>query len=243
MSEALSPGVDVQASRPRTEVSLTRVGVRGIEKVIKVNGPRGHATDGGSARRAPGRRRRLLLRGAGVLRRPQPAPGRRPHVALRGGGQRRHRRGGARRDPARRGARRPYRGPRSRAAGGPARRGDDRRPLSRDGRDPGLGPSHSGDLHAVWNGGRLRARHPHPDRRRGPGDDRLPLRPGAGQRAALASGWPPKASPTTRSSVCSRPFRWPPTTSAASARFTSAGRRGSSSTWTPATSCTSSSSR
>jgi GTP cyclohydrolase I/GTP cyclohydrolase-4 len=40
--EVLSPGVitdvDVQASRPRTEVSLTRVGVRGIEKVIKVNG-------------------------------------------------------------------------------------------------------------------------------------------------------------------------------------------------------------
>ena len=43
-------------------------------------------------------------------------------------------------------------------------------------RDPGLGPSHSGDLHAAWNGGRLRARHPYPHRRRGPGDDRLPLR-------------------------------------------------------------------
>ena len=39
-SELLSPGVDVQASRPRTEVSLTRVGVRGVEKVIKVNGGR-----------------------------------------------------------------------------------------------------------------------------------------------------------------------------------------------------------
>ena len=34
----LSPVTDVQASRPRTEVSLTRVGVRGIEKVIRVNG-------------------------------------------------------------------------------------------------------------------------------------------------------------------------------------------------------------
>jgi GTP cyclohydrolase IV len=32
---------DVQASRPRTEVSLTRVGVRGIEKVIRVNGAPG----------------------------------------------------------------------------------------------------------------------------------------------------------------------------------------------------------
>src|SRR5687767_6383826 len=29
---------DVQASRPETEVSLTRVGVRGVEKVIRVNG-------------------------------------------------------------------------------------------------------------------------------------------------------------------------------------------------------------
>jgi len=39
-SEILSPSVDVQASRPRTEVSLTRVGVRGIQKVITVNGRR-----------------------------------------------------------------------------------------------------------------------------------------------------------------------------------------------------------
>ncbi|HSF04053.1 MAG TPA: GTP cyclohydrolase, FolE2/MptA family, partial [Solirubrobacterales bacterium] len=38
-SEVLSP-VDVQASRPRTQVSLTRVGVRGVEKVIRVNGGR-----------------------------------------------------------------------------------------------------------------------------------------------------------------------------------------------------------
>jgi GTP cyclohydrolase-4 len=34
------PVADVQASRPRTEVSLTRVGVRGIEKVIRVGGHR-----------------------------------------------------------------------------------------------------------------------------------------------------------------------------------------------------------
>jgi GTP cyclohydrolase-4 len=37
---------DVQASRPRTEVSLTRVGVRGIEKVIRVGG---HRDDGADA--------------------------------------------------------------------------------------------------------------------------------------------------------------------------------------------------
>ena len=37
---------DVQASRPRTEVSLTRVGVRGIEKVIRVGGHRAASGDG-----------------------------------------------------------------------------------------------------------------------------------------------------------------------------------------------------
>ena len=39
------PVADVQASRPRTEVSLTRVGVRGIEKVIRVGGHRGDGAD------------------------------------------------------------------------------------------------------------------------------------------------------------------------------------------------------
>jgi GTP cyclohydrolase IV len=42
------PVPDVQASRPRTEVSLTRVGVRGIEKVIRVGGHRAR-DDGGDA--------------------------------------------------------------------------------------------------------------------------------------------------------------------------------------------------
>ena len=36
LSQTVSP--DVQAGRPTTEVSLTRVGVRGVEKVIHVNG-------------------------------------------------------------------------------------------------------------------------------------------------------------------------------------------------------------
>src|SRR3954451_1191512 len=40
------PGTDVQASRPTTEVSLTRVGVRGIEKVIRVGGHGPATTDG-----------------------------------------------------------------------------------------------------------------------------------------------------------------------------------------------------
>jgi GTP cyclohydrolase-4 len=45
MAESLSAGAvssDVQSSRPATEVSLTRVGVRGVEKVIRVNGPAQH---------------------------------------------------------------------------------------------------------------------------------------------------------------------------------------------------------
>jgi GTP cyclohydrolase I/GTP cyclohydrolase-4 len=50
-SDALSPTVDVQATRPSTEVSLTRVGVRGIEKVIRVGGhrPAGDGAAGPSA--------------------------------------------------------------------------------------------------------------------------------------------------------------------------------------------------
>src|SRR5829696_9656101 len=40
------PITDVQASRPGTEVSLTRVGVRGIQKVIRVGGHRAGAGDG-----------------------------------------------------------------------------------------------------------------------------------------------------------------------------------------------------
>ncbi len=47
-SQTLSPGADVQASRPRTELSLTRVGVRGIEKVIRV-GPNGSEDGAGAA--------------------------------------------------------------------------------------------------------------------------------------------------------------------------------------------------
>jgi len=40
------PAADVQASRPHTEVSLTRVGVRGIEKVIRVGGHLPATSDG-----------------------------------------------------------------------------------------------------------------------------------------------------------------------------------------------------
>jgi GTP cyclohydrolase I/GTP cyclohydrolase-4 len=53
MSETPLPSIDVQASRPRTEVSLTRVGVRGIEKVIRVGVHRESGGDGGPRRRSP----------------------------------------------------------------------------------------------------------------------------------------------------------------------------------------------
>jgi len=47
MTESMGiASVDVQASRPRTEVSLTRVGVRGIEKVIRVGGHQAARGDG-----------------------------------------------------------------------------------------------------------------------------------------------------------------------------------------------------
>ena len=59
----------------------------------------------------------------------------------------------------------------------------------------------------------------------GAGHDRLPVRAGARRRRARASGSPPTASPTTRSSASSRPCRSRRTTSAASARCTSAAPR------------------
>ena len=57
------------------------------------------------------------------------------------------------------------------------------------------------------------------------GHDRLPVRPDARRRPARASGCWPTASPRTRSSASSRPSPWPPTTSAGWARCTSAARR------------------
>ena len=120
-----SRGPDVQARRPRTEVSLTRVGVRGVEKVIRIN-PRAASER---------RRRRLgpaLLRRVRVLRRSQPEAGRRPHVPLRGGRQRGDRRVGPRRVAEGRTPRRRHRRARPRPPGRHARRGLPRGPLPRD---------------------------------------------------------------------------------------------------------------
>ena len=61
---------------------------------------------------------------------------------------------------------------------------------------PVSGHPHPGDLHAVRHRRRLRARHPHPARRRGPGHDRLPVRPGPRRgrrpRAARRAGLQPR---------------------------------------------------
>jgi GTP cyclohydrolase-4 len=46
-TELISPTSDAQAGRPRTEVSLTRVGATGIEKVIHVDTGDGHRPTGG----------------------------------------------------------------------------------------------------------------------------------------------------------------------------------------------------
>ncbi len=108
-TDVLSPPLtDVQAGRPATEVSLTRVGVRGVEKVIRVGG--GASRNG---REAAGDHYFAELECFVDL---NPQPGRRPHVALRGGRQRGDRRGRPRRDAARRGARRPHRRARSASA-------------------------------------------------------------------------------------------------------------------------------
>ena len=171
---------------------------------------------------------RPLLRRARVLRRPRPAPGRRPHVPLRGDRQRGDRR---RRSWSRRCAPRssPRRSPSRCASASTGMRAEvtiaARYPETVP--TPVSGTRHAGDLHAVRHRGRLRARHPHADRGRGPGHDRLPLRPGAARRPLARAPRRRRLHRRRRSSASSRPSRSPPTTSAGSARSTSAGPRAS----------------
>ena len=132
-----------------------------------------------------------------------PAPEGRAHVALRGGRQRGDRRGGPRRGLQGRDARRST-SPSACATARTALRAEvtiaARYPEHK--LAPVSGSRDAGDLHAVRLGGGVGARHAPADRRRGPGHDRLPVRAGAGDRRARASGWRPTASPTTRSSAC-----------------------------------------
>ena len=97
--------------------------------------------------------------------------------------------------------------------------------LSRAQAGAGVGLGDAGDLHAAGLGRGIGARHAHADRRGGAGDDGLPVRAGAGDRALARPARARTGSPRTRSSGCWPPCRWPPTTSAASAACTWAAPR------------------
>ena len=174
----------------------------------------------------PERRGAALLRAPGVLRRPRPAPEGRAHVALRGGRQRGHRRGRPRRgDLQGRGAGPAHRRARARAPGRRARRGHGRGALPRAQARAGLRDPDAGDLHALRLGGRLRHRHAPARRRRRAGHDRLPLRPAA-RHGRLARAAARRRLQRGRGRADLRrtsPSRR--TTSAASARCTSASPR------------------
>ena len=198
-------------ARPRTAVSLSRVGVTGVEKIVRISAQR---------------RRAALPRRARVLRRPQPAAGRRPHVALRGGRER-----GDRRGRARRGASRPRRSPptspsasaSARAACAPRSRSRARYPETSRRRSRACTTQ---EIYTLFGTAVASERgHAHAVGVAGAGHDRLPVRPGAGRRPRPRAAASSTASPTTRSSASSRPSRSPPTTSAASARSTSAAPR------------------
>ena len=229
-----APSTDVQAGRPATEVSLTRVGVPGVEKVIKVAAAPGNDGTPGDGQLYfaelecmvdlnPQQAGVHMSRFEEVVN--EAIDGvvldqtlRAEELAGRIAEQVRERQDGLRAEVT------------------------DRRPLSGDGVHPGLGHRDPGDLHPVRDRGRLRARHPDPDRGRGPGDDRLPLRPGAARRLRPRAAGRRRLRRATRSSASSRPSPSPPTTSAGSARCTSAASRAPTSPSTRAT-CWRSSSR
>ena len=125
----------------------------------------------------------------------------------------------------REGPRPPGRAAAPRSTSRPATRSTSRRRSS--------GIADAGDLLAARRRGGQRGRHAAADRRPRPGHDRVPVRPDARRRRARTSGCSTTASPRTRSSASSRPSRWPPTTSAGSARCTSAARRAATPTSTP----------
>ena len=159
--------VDLQASVPEVQLGLSRAGVTGVQKAVRMQ----H----GGARRARLRRDRLL-------RRPRPGAEGRAHVALPGalrGGDRRAR---DRRDAARRAPRRAHRAAHRRAPGRAARRGEDRGALPDRAHDAGHRPAHAGARDADRARGRVADRGAPARRRRGDRDQRLPVRAGARPR-------------------------------------------------------------
>ena len=203
---------DVQASAPTVHVSLSRVGITGVEKVIRI---------------AAGRRpSAALLREPRMLRRSRPEAEGRAHVALRGGRQRRHRRGDPQRDRLQgRAARRAHRPARPRAPGRAARRGHDRRALSGVQARARVRHPHAGDLHALRLGRGERERHAPARRRRRAGHDRMPVRAADRRRPRARAPHERRLLRRPRSSASSTPSRSRRTTSAASGRCTSAAPR------------------
>ena len=220
---------DVQNQVPTLHVSLSRVGVTNVEKVIRISA--GGTLD-------------AVLRPPGLLRRSRAAPEGRPHVPLRGGRQRRDRRGHPHRErvpgrdagPAHR-----REGPRP--PGRPAGRGAHRGALP--GAEAGAGERdrHAGDLHAARGRRGERGGHPPAHRRDRPGHDRLPVRAdvGAGRLARTAAGR--RLLGRRDRARVRRGARSPPTTSAGSARSTSAAPRAARRTSTPSASSPSSRTR
>ena len=154
-------------------VSLSRVGVTGVEKVIRIGrtAPSNSSTPSSTASSTSGPRQK----GAHMSRFEEVVNEAIDEVVL----------GEAL--PGR-DARRAHRRARARAPGRAARRGDDRGALPRAQARAGLGHRDAGDLHAVRLRGRVRARHAPARRRRRAGHDRVPVRAGARHRRARASG-------------------------------------------------------
>ena len=197
---------DVQAQLPTVHVALSRVGVTGVEKVIRI------APDGSGA---------ALPRAPRVLRRPRPAPEGRAHVALRGGRQRGDRRGHARRVGASAPRRWPSTSPSSCASARRPRRAE----VTIAARYPEHKPAPVSGIQTQEIYTLLRLA-PSPAQR---GTRRLVGVAAQGMTAcpcaqelvagrAARAARRPTASPTTRSSGSSSTSPSPPTTSAASAR-------------------------
>ena len=167
---------DVQEQRADVHVSLSRVGVTNVEKVIRIGA---NGTE------------RLYWAKLDCFVDLGPLPEGRAHVALRGGRQRRDRRGRALRAglPGR-DARDAHRREGPRPPGRAPRRGAARGALPGAQAGARLGHRDAGALHAARHGRRLRGRHAAADRRPRPGHDRVPVRAGAGpgERARAAAG-------------------------------------------------------
>ena len=153
---------DVQSQAPTLSLSLSRVGVTNVEKVIRI-------AANGTEQLFSARLDCFVDLG--------PHQKGRAYEPLRGGCQRRHRRGRPRGERLpRRDAGRPHRREGARSPERAARRGPHRGALPRVQAGAGLGHPDPGDLLAARRRRRVREGHAPADRRPRPGHDRLPVR-------------------------------------------------------------------